>query len=232
MELQDLKNMLRIDGNYDDTNLMIHLEAAKLYVLNSVNIKTAEQEKAVKADSRFKMVVGLLAASWYEAKTLTSETQQHTLPHSFYSLIQQLDFSKALATEPIEPPEEPIEPVEPPVETVEIKINDVAYQATAKDELSFTLLNGETFDTPFLKVDGVNLGVISSTSEKTVLTLIETYYGSDDFGDSYKFEGFVNENDLKLYVFSSRDSLEPGVRFSIYVLGNKISENIWEIEEM
>lgn len=237
MELQELKNMLRIDGNYDDMNLTIHLESAKAYVLNSVNVKTAEQENAVKTDPRFKMVVGLLAASWYEAKTLTTGTQQHTLPHSFYPLIQQLDFLKGqvVEPEPTEPPEEPTEPTEP-VETVDIKINDVVYQATVKNEMDFTLLNGETFDTPFLNVDGTDYGVISSTPEQTVLTAIETYLVTDDYGDSYKWTGFVNENEMKFYVFTSRDVLEPGLKFRAnetrYTLVNEVSDNIWSVEEV
>ena len=231
MELQEFKDMLRIDGNYDDTNLLIHLESAKAYVFNSINVKTAEQENAVIKDARFKMVVGLLAATWYETKTLTTTAQQHTLPHSFYPLIQQLDFLKAQVVEP-----EPTEPTEPepvePVETVDIKINDVVYKATVKNEMDFTLLNGETFDTPFLNVDGTDYGVISSTPEQTVLTAIETYWATDDYGDSYKWTGFVNENEMKFYVFTSRDILEPGLRFNVYVLDSKISDNVWSVKEL
>lgn len=235
MELQEFKDLLRIDGNYDDTNLMIHLESAKAYVLNSINVKTAEQESSIIKDARFKMVVGLLAATWYETKTLTTTTQQHTLPHSFYPLIQQLDFLKAQVVEPPEEPTEP-EPTEPPVETVDIKINDVIYQATAKNEMDFTLLNGETFDTPFLNVDGTDYGVISSTAEQTVLTVIETYLATDDYGDSYKWTGFVNVNEMKFYVFTSRDVLEPGLKFRAnetrYALINEVSDNIWLVEEV
>lgn len=233
MELQDLKNMLRIDGNYDDTNLLIHLESAKAYVMNSINVKTAEQESSIIKDARFKMVVGLLAATWYETKTLTTTTQQHTLPHSFYPLIQQLDFLKAQVVEP--EPTEPEEPTEPPVETINIEINGVAYQATVKNEMDFTLLNGETFDTPFLNVDGTDYGVISSTPEQTVLTAIETYLATDDYGDSYKWTGFVNENEMKFYVFTSRDVLEPGLKFRAnetrYALINEVSPKVWQLEE-
>ena len=56
MELQEFKNMLRIDGSYDDANLLIHLESAKAYVLNSINVKTTEQEEAVKSDSRLSVL--------------------------------------------------------------------------------------------------------------------------------------------------------------------------------
>ena len=226
MELQEFKNMLRIDGSYDDANLLIHLESAKSYVLNSINVKTTEQEEAVKSDSRFKMIVGLLAAMWYQNKTLTSETQQHALPHSFYPLIQQLDFLKAQVVEP-EEPEEPTEPVE----TVEIKINDVVYQATVKNELSFTLLNGETFDTHFLNVDGTDYGVISSTPEQTVLTAIESFMADGEWGDIVEWTGFVNN--FTLYVFGG--SVEAGLAFSSvsgdYRIVNEISTNIWNLEE-
>lgn len=226
MELQEFKDMLRIDGSYDDTNLMIHLESAKSYVLNSINVKTAEQESSIIKDARFKMVVGLLAATWYETKTLTSTTQQHTLPHSFYPLIQQLDFLKAQVVEP--------EPTEP-VETVDIKINDVVYQATVKNEMDFTLLNGETFDTPFLNIDGTNYGVISSTAEQTVLTEINTYWAYDDNDNSYNWTGFVNENEMKLYVFiTNRNTLKEGLGFSAneyyYTLVSEVSTDIWTLE--
>ena len=229
MELQEFKDLLRIDGNYDDTNLLIHLESAKAYVMNSINIKTAEQESSIIKDARFKMVVGLLAATWYENKTLTTGTQQHTLPHSFYPLIQQLDFLKAQVVEP--EPTEPEEPTEP-VETVDIKINDVVYQATVKNEMDFTLLNGETFDTPFLNVDGTDYGVISSTAEQTVLTPIASYWANSGSGDMYSWTGYVNN--LMLYVYEG-DSLEEGLGFSAnevyYTLVSEVSPKVWQLKE-
>ncbi|WP_010291251.1 head-tail connector protein [Kurthia massiliensis] len=233
MELQEFKDMLRIDGNYDDANLMIHLESAKAYVLNSINVKTTEQESSIFKDARFKMVVGLLAATWYEAKTLTSTTEQHTLPHSFYPLIQQLDFLAPQATEPEPEPTEPEpEPTEPSVETVDIKINGVAYKATAKNEMDFTLLNGETFDTPFLNVDGTEYGVISSTPEQTVLTAIESYWAQGEWGDMFEWTGYVK--DLTLYVFSGK-VLEKGLNFAAngtrYTLVSETSSKVWTLEE-
>lgn len=233
MELQDLKNMLRIDGNYDDTNLMIHLEAAKLYVLNSINIKSGEHHNSIILDPRFKMVVGLLAASWYEAKSLTSETQQHTLPHAFYSLIQQLDFIYQNNEEGGDGEEQPTDPVEPQPTTFDITINGTVYQALSKTPNSFVLKGAQTFTGNFINVNGIDYRLLSSNGSESQYEALTAYQIVDiDWTSTSSFRGFIDSG--KLYLVDM--SLVPknagldldGVRYTLTAVDDHFTYEVYE----
>lgn len=85
MELQELKNYLRVDTTMDDSFLISLKLSAETYILNAV-----ENAEKVKVDERFKLAVALLVGSWYKNREAISDGNTQEIPFGVASLIGQL----------------------------------------------------------------------------------------------------------------------------------------------
>ena len=81
LNIETIKNALRIDGNDDDIMLQGYLNAAEDYVNNAIGAETDYSN-----DRRFRFAVILLVQFWYSNRTTD---MQHT-PYQVLSMIQQL----------------------------------------------------------------------------------------------------------------------------------------------
>lgn len=84
MTIEELKNYLRIDTQFDDSLLEMLKLSAEAYILSSVD----NQEQA-KLDVRFNLAVALLVGSWYENRANESSNTQE-IPFGVQSIITQL----------------------------------------------------------------------------------------------------------------------------------------------
>lgn len=85
MELQELKNYLRVDSGMDDFLLLSLQLSAETYILNAV-----ENIEKVKQDERFNLAVALLVGSWYKNREAISDGAVQEIPFGVASLIGQL----------------------------------------------------------------------------------------------------------------------------------------------
>lgn len=86
MNLDELKNFLRVDHDLDDSLLSILQETAENYILGAIDAEA----KDVINDTRFKLAVTLLVANWYENRNAVSDTTKQEVPFGVVSLIHQL----------------------------------------------------------------------------------------------------------------------------------------------
>lgn len=85
MELQELKNYLRVDTTMDDSLLISLQLSAETYILNAV-----ENVEKVQTDERFKLAVALLVGAWYKNREAVTEGTTQQIPFGVASLIGQL----------------------------------------------------------------------------------------------------------------------------------------------
>lgn len=85
MDLEQVKNYLRIDGNYDDFTIGLQLQVATAYVLGAV-----DYPEVVSQDVRFEYAVVLLVGHWYENRLATSEQYLNAIPFGVEALVNQL----------------------------------------------------------------------------------------------------------------------------------------------
>ncbi len=83
MEIEDLKNYLRIDHAIDDSLLEMLKETAKAYILGTLEVTEID-------DKRFEYAICLLVSHWYEFRRATSESALNDIPFGIIPLIQQL----------------------------------------------------------------------------------------------------------------------------------------------
>lgn len=83
MEIEDLKNYLRIDHTIDDSLLEMLKETAKAYILGTLEVTEID-------DKRFEYAICLLVSHWYEFRRATSESALNDIPFGVIPLIQQL----------------------------------------------------------------------------------------------------------------------------------------------
>lgn len=86
MNLDELKNFLRVDHNLDDSLLSILQETAENYILGAIDAEAPD----VISDTRFKLASTLLVANWYENRNATTDSQKQEIPFGVISLIHQL----------------------------------------------------------------------------------------------------------------------------------------------
>ncbi|WOZ56195.1 head tail connector [Brochothrix phage BtpYZU02] len=83
MDIEDLKNYLRIDHTIDDSLLEMLKETAKAYILGTLEVTEID-------DKRFEYAICLLVSHWYEFRRATSESALNDIPFGVIPLIQQL----------------------------------------------------------------------------------------------------------------------------------------------
>ena len=85
INLETIKNALRIDGTQDDTLLQGYISAAKDYVANAITDSDEESEQ-LQSETKYKLAVILLVQFWYSNRA----TDMKQTPYQVRSLIQQL----------------------------------------------------------------------------------------------------------------------------------------------
>lgn len=88
MQVEDIKEYLRIEHTEDDAMLGSLMKRAKIYIANGVG-------KIDEKNELFKMAVIVLVGHWYDNRELARiGNASYSIPHSFEAIIQQLRYCK------------------------------------------------------------------------------------------------------------------------------------------
>lgn len=85
VKIEDLKNSLRIDHDFDDSLLIQLLDTAKRYVISAIDSKA--EEGVIEAYKQFDWATSLLTQHWYENR---DDAKSERMPITVQALIQQL----------------------------------------------------------------------------------------------------------------------------------------------
>ncbi|EME8138669.1 phage gp6-like head-tail connector protein [Enterococcus faecium] len=85
VKIEDLKNSLRIDHNFDDDLLQQLLDTAAQYVISAIDSKA--EEGVIEAYQQFDWSVSLLTQHWYETRDTPNSDR---MPVTVQALIQQM----------------------------------------------------------------------------------------------------------------------------------------------
>ncbi|GIO22433.1 head-tail connector protein [Oceanobacillus sp. J11TS1] len=86
MQVEEIKEYLRIDHDEDDFTLQSLTKRAKMYIENGVGRIDENNEL-------FKMAVIVLVGHWYDNRELSRiGNASYPIPHSFEAIIQQLRY--------------------------------------------------------------------------------------------------------------------------------------------
>lgn len=85
INLETIKDALRIDGTQDDDLLQGYINAAEDYVVSAIT-DSDDVTVQLKGDTRYNLAVILLVQFWYSNRT----TDMKQTPYQVLSLIQQL----------------------------------------------------------------------------------------------------------------------------------------------
>lgn len=87
--IEDIKSMMAVDGNDDDTLIEGYLTAATSFVKNAIGSDETffEKEEVVPL---FDVAVKALAGSYYQYRITLSDTQTHAIDLTLNSIIGQL----------------------------------------------------------------------------------------------------------------------------------------------
>ena len=80
--LEEIKNYMRIDEDYDDSLINSLIEAANLYMLNA-GVKNTENDL-------YKLAIKMLVLHWYENREVIGEAKK--LAFSLDNIITQLQY--------------------------------------------------------------------------------------------------------------------------------------------
>lgn len=83
--IEDLKNSLRIDHNFDDDLLQQLLDTAAQYVINAIDSK--DKTGIIEEYDQFNWAVSLLTQHWYETRDTPNSER---MPVTVQALIQQM----------------------------------------------------------------------------------------------------------------------------------------------
>lgn len=90
MLLDEFKEYLKVDGNYEDTTLNLFLNSAK-QTLEHAGVKIPEDLEEVENEyDLHKLAIYILAAHYYENKQAVSNNAQNIIPFSVQHMILQL----------------------------------------------------------------------------------------------------------------------------------------------
>ena len=87
--VEDIKSMMAVDGNDDNTLIESYLTAATSFVKNAIGSDEAFYEKADVA-TLFDVAVKVLAGSYYQYRIALSDTQTYAIDLTLNSIIGQL----------------------------------------------------------------------------------------------------------------------------------------------
>lgn len=100
--LDELKEYLRIDGNYEDLTLNLFLDSAKIALSNSgVRLPQdlyKKNENGIEIYPLHRLAILTLASHYYENRQVASQNPQNIVPFSVQHMILQLkvgDFSES-----------------------------------------------------------------------------------------------------------------------------------------
>lgn len=100
--LDELKEYLRIDGNYEDLTLNLFLDSAKIALSNSgVRLPQdlyKKNENGIEIYPLHRLAILTLASHYYENRQVASQNAQNIVPFSVQHMILQLkvgDFSES-----------------------------------------------------------------------------------------------------------------------------------------
>lgn len=86
MDLNTLKNYLRIDHDFDDDILTLLQSYAEQYIINAVDSENLEYKENV----LFDFAVTLLVGHWYEQRIGSTDVALQEIPFGVTPLIHQL----------------------------------------------------------------------------------------------------------------------------------------------
>lgn len=96
--LEELKEYLRIDGDYEHSTINLFLNSAKQTLLNAgvkfPNDLYAVDENGIEKYSLHRLALINLASHYYENRTIVSQNSQNIVPHSIQTMILQLKWVK------------------------------------------------------------------------------------------------------------------------------------------
>lgn len=84
LTLEEVKNNLRLDYNFDDVYLQGLIDTSELFILGAIELKTAPDDK------RFKTLQFMLVSLWYENRVPATSALQQQVPFTIVAMIHQL----------------------------------------------------------------------------------------------------------------------------------------------
>lgn len=92
MQLQKLKNYLKIDHDFDDDILLMLLEVAISYLDDAIDKEVLFEAKL---NVKYDYATTLLVGHWYEQRIATSDSALNEIPFGVSSMIEQLRYANA-----------------------------------------------------------------------------------------------------------------------------------------
>lgn len=88
MTLEEMKNFLRVDHDFDDKFIELTMKSSMKYVKNAI---TSEENNSFFEDNElYDLAVFMLTGHWYEKKVAAVEKPLSEIPFGVISIIQQL----------------------------------------------------------------------------------------------------------------------------------------------
>ena len=84
LQLEDVKNNLRLDYDYDDSYLQSLITTSEMFILGAIELTEAPE------DERFKTLQFMLVSLWYENRVPATSALQQTVPFTVVAMIHQL----------------------------------------------------------------------------------------------------------------------------------------------
>lgn len=86
LTLQEVKNDLRIDQDFDDNYITRLLETSKLFIAGNVELPLEKFEN----DERFTTLQFMLVSLWYEQRISATQALMQQVPFTINAMIHQL----------------------------------------------------------------------------------------------------------------------------------------------
>lgn len=84
LQLEEVKNNLRLDYDFDDVYLQGLIDTSELFILGAIELKNAPDDK------RFKTLQFMLVSLWYENRVPVTSALQQQVPFTIVAMIHQL----------------------------------------------------------------------------------------------------------------------------------------------
>lgn len=97
MELEEIKNYLRIDGDADDIALESMFTAAVSYIKNTTgkqSVKNGGKLISIESDQLFCMCVKMLIAQWYENRGEQVQASMTNVKFAVSDMLQHIQYSE------------------------------------------------------------------------------------------------------------------------------------------
>lgn len=84
LTLDEAKNNLRLDHNFDDAYLQMLINSSEMFILGAIEVDTAP------VDERFDTLQFMLVSLWYENRVPATSALQQQVPFTIMAMIHQL----------------------------------------------------------------------------------------------------------------------------------------------